>query len=266
MRYIVLALSLLYFSSVKSQENSFVLGVGVGGYFAFKSPAQLYNGAQSYSIPRIFSTQFFKDQIDQELVYNNGLTFDYYSENIRYTPSVSLSANAGYFFSDDAMIMLEGSFTTLRVADVFTMFVDRPNVNTPGRNVETFPITGKESRTHLDLSFRFVISEAVFGRGWFSLGVHGNFTQFKENKIQIGNLPAYDVANPVWYITNNFPQGFGWGLLSGFTQEIKISDDFALEAGVNAYWHTIKMADKSQELVNARGFSFMPHIRILWLK
>ena len=264
MRKLVLVSLFISVSSLPAQEKSFMLGAGVSGYFAFKSPSMLYNGSQSYSISRIFSNPFFRDQINNELIYNNELLEP--AVDPRYSPSIGISAHAGYFFNDMSCLVMEASFTTLRINEVFTMYVDEPNVNTPGRPIKSFPITGKEARTHIDLAYRFVISEALFGRGWFSLGVHGNFTQFKENKIQIGNLHPYDISNPFWHIDNNFPQGFGWGFLSGFTQEIAVGEDFALEVGVNAYWHTIKMADKTQELVNEKGFSFLPHIRIVWMK
>ncbi len=254
--------------------NPFFIGVKAGGYFANKKSAEVYNGFYSGGMERVLSTQFYRDQIDQELQYSWGLSE--FPENLRYTAALQLGATVGYNVAESFALYADVDIINLKVQDFITFAIDDPNNGSPEPTYEAMPILGEEKRLNINLGFQNYLGFENNTYPYWSMGVNVTSTRFENNTIKIRNLSPIYIGDPLWIGTVNpnngtvveqtgrtRPGGVGYGGFGGFGIKFKFNEEIIFDVGYNIIYTTIKLTDYQSQYVQ-RGLQHSLFARILW--
>lgn len=247
-----------------SDVRSFFVGVHAGGYFANKNTAFFYNGNNTYGVQRILSTRIYNDQLDQEFQYS--WKFGEFPEKMRYNPAFAIGGHIGTYISDGFALVLNAHFVRLKLQDVVTFQVDDPNNNMVGPSIVTAPITGAEQRFHVDIGFQHDLSNRNNTSFYWSGAINGTVTQFEENTIKVGNLPAWNIGDPFWFGNGGVtPRGFGIGGQAGLGMKFRFNEQLVFDLGYQLIYTTIKLNHERQTTpFQDRGLQHMLYARIIW--
>ena len=225
-KYLYLLLIFLPALLIAQQErdsSNFRVGV-FGGYYMSGNPtAAYYNGRDNNRLLNFISIQQIENQIRESL---GGYNFELaeYAQDMRYNNTASFELQASYLFGKNWFISFHLHSVNLDAASIFTLRVDRTNQanpNTLDPYLEEAQISGKESRSHIDLGLG---KDFVFETNFFirtEAGFDLNFVKVKENKIQIAgttySLPLYtNVLNQQATPTTTVGTGFYLAAGAGF--------------------------------------------------
>ncbi len=183
-----------------SDSSNFKLGIFAGYYISGDATAEYYNGRDNNRLLNYMNIQEIERQIKESL---DGYNFELagYAQDMRYNNAASFELQASYLFGNNWNISLRFHSANLEAASIFTLRVDRTNQGNPNTldpYLEEAKISGKESRSHIDIGLG---KEFVFENNLFILTEAGfdlNFVKVKENKMQIAgrtySLPLYTDA------------------------------------------------------------------------
>lgn len=280
-KLVAIGLILCSFASSAQNENStslemnpFFIGVTVGGYFASKKTANFYDGWYSEGVSRVLNTQYYKDQIDQELVYD--WSFGEFPTEMKYTPAVQLGVNLGYNFNESFALIADVDIINLKTQDFVTFIIDDPNNGIPGPTIETMPILGKEKRLSINLGFQNYLSSENNTFFYWSMAANATFTRFEDNTMKVRNLNPYYIGNPYWIGTLNpvngtvveqggstTPGGMGLGAVAGLGVKFKFNKQFMFDIGYNMTYTTINLTGHLSD-VKERGIQHSIFARVIW--
>jgi len=258
---ICLALILLPLQSI-AQSRSFFddsddfrrirIGLGAGGFFAGRHPANFYNGRRENenTIGNAWKNTVFMDNIRGRLQDRYGSeNFEVYEfdlpERMRYRIATAVSFRASLHVSRDASIFFNFNHVNLTATDVFFLTVPHPIISQPIR-VES-RIWGREARTMLDVGFQWV--DDLYARNWqwfYELGVNVTNTRVRENMIEIEGLRHTIMnqgrfLNPGWSTVETPESAWGIGILGAFGFRYVINPTASLDFGATAYLHDINL-------------------------
>ena len=214
---------LLLIAQQESDSSNFRVGFFAGYYISGNATAGYYNGRDNNRLLNYMNIQEIETQIRESL---DGYNFELaeYAQDMRYNNAASFELQASYLFGNNWNISMRFHSVNLEAASIFTLRVDRTNQGNPNTldpYLEEAKISGKESRSHIDLGLG---KEFVFKNNLFILTEAGfdlNFVKVKENKMQIAgrtySLPLYtNVLNQQATPTTTVGSGIYLGLGAGF--------------------------------------------------
>lgn len=181
----------------ESDSSNFRVGIFAGYYISGDATAEYYNGRDNNRLKNFINITQIENQIRESL---DGYNFELaeYAQDMRYNNAASFELQASYLFGNNWNISLRFHSANLEAAGIFTLRVDRTNQGNPNTldpYLEEAKISGKESRSHIDIG---IGKEFVFENNLFILAEVGfdlNFVKVKENKMQIAgrtySLPLY---------------------------------------------------------------------------
>jgi len=252
----------------------FFIGVTAGGYFANKKTANFYNGIFSEGISRVLNTQYYKDQITQEMQYT--WWFGEAPIAMKYTAAAQLGVHMGYHVSDNFALIADVDIINLKLQDFVTFYIDDPNNGSPEATIETMPLLGKEKRLSINLGFQNYLSQENNTFFYWSMAVNATFTQFVNNTMKVRDLSPYYVGNPYWIGTINpvngtvqngpgstKPGGMGLGAVGGVGVKFKFNSQFVFDIGYNAIFTNVNLTGYLSD-IKEKGFQHSIFARIIW--
>lgn len=232
--------------------RGFGIGISLGGYFASKKTANIYNGTNLIGTlgradgvdqltiaerldPNVF---IFDVQRIQNEFNATGVEvpFDSSPINMRYSPALGVGVQLKYSFDRYRGLIFNLNALRLRTIDVFTLrFVGTGQQLNAQQDVRTFDIIGSEQRFEVNLGYRqgFLINELSN----FYLQFGGNMlgVQMQQNQIRVGEN-TFDLIigaqNPQQILTlDNAPTGIGFGAYGAMGMEFFIKDKYGFDIG-----------------------------------
>ncbi len=232
--------------------RGFGIGISLGGYFASKKTANIYNGTNLIGTlgradgvdqltiaerldPNVF---IFDVQRIQNEFNATGVEvpFDSSPINMRYSPALGVGVQLKYSFDRYRGVIFNLNALRLRTTDVFTLrFVGTGQQLNAQQDVRTFDIVGSEQRFEINLGYRqgFLINEISN----FYLQFGGNMlgVQMQQNQIRVGEN-TFDLIigaqNPQQILTlDNAPTGIGFGAYGAMGMEFFIKDKYGFDIG-----------------------------------
>lgn len=248
------------------------IGVNVGGYFANKNTANFYNGYESGGMSRVINTQVYKDQIDQQLIYD--WSFGQFPEEMKYSVALQLGMHLGYHVSESFALISDVDIINLKVKDVVTFYIDDPNNGSPEPTIETMPILGEEKRLNINLGFQNYLSNENNTFFYWSMALNVTSSKFVNNTLKV-RQNTYYIGDPLWVGNVNpntgtvvnengrtKPGGIGVGGIAGIGVKFKFNSNFIFDLGYNLNYTTVNLTDY-QRTNKTRGVQHSFFVRIL---
>jgi hypothetical protein len=195
------------------KERKFFFGLNIGTKIANKNYASRYGGWYQNELPNTLlnnpthyqNVRYILNDIDFTL------PFDYFSQNMRYSPGLLTGLLFGYSLSPNLQASVEANFNKLKVRDVFSIEVFDPSNQTSQEQYELGEIYAEESRFNGKFNFDY-ISDGE--RAKYIIGLSGLFGAWRIDQ-HIASFRGYQmnlfsVHNPTNNI-NNVVSGLGWG-------------------------------------------------------
>jgi len=260
---ICLALILLPFQGI-AQNRSFFdedddfrrvrIGLGAGGFFAGRHPANFYNGHPNNQnkLTYAWRNSIFVDNLDSRLFERYAVISSRYArvelpERMTYRPATAVSFRASLHLSRYASMFLNFNHVNLTATDVLVLVFPNPGTITEPIRVQG-RIWGREARTMLDVGFQWVDDLEPRNWQWFyELGLNVTNTRVRENMIEIEGLRESIMDR------GTFHPGAGWstvavpetawgvGILGAFGFRYVINPTASLDFGAIAYLHDINL-------------------------
>jgi len=260
---ICLALILLPFQGI-AQNRSFFdseddfrrirIGLGAGGFFAGRHPANFYNGHPNNQnkLTYAFQNSIFVDDLDSRLYEryavgsSRGAGVEF-PERMTYRMATAVSFRASLHVSRYASMFFNFNHVNLTATDVLVLVFRNPTPITEPIRVQG-RIWGREARTMLDVGFQWV--DDLYARNWqwfYELGLNVTNTRVRENMIEIEGL-RHTIMNQ-----GTFIPGTGWssaavpetawgiGVLGAFGFRYVVNPTASLDFGAAAYLHDINL-------------------------
>lgn len=224
-------------------DSGWYLAGTLGGFFANSGTADFYRGDGQYGINWIFSHQVYQDQIKRVLGLDQQ---DFYlgelpdTTTMRYQPGFILGGNGGFRFNENSAIFFDVNITTLKIQDIFTIYVDDPINFEP--IIHQAGITGEEKRLQINLGYRQLFGDSETSRWFMEIAGSFNDTEVRSNEIHIENL-TYSVVRPV--VPNSPTQiqfitgGSSFGGVLGGGLNYRMNKDFAFDLGAHLRFEKI---------------------------
>lgn len=191
--------------------SRFRVGIFGGYYISGDAAARYYNGQDNNRLREFLYHPQMRPRIEESLG-NYSFELAEYARDMAYKNSFALEFSAAISFGNQWYISARLHNVKLDATGIFTLKVDRPNPTGPPNELEQAAISGKETRSHLDIGFgkRFWLEDNFYLLG--ELGFDMNFVKAEENKINIAgktySLPMYtDRLNPQATPGNTFGMG-----------------------------------------------------------
>ncbi len=204
-------------------SSNFRVGIFAGYYISGNSTAAYFNASDNNRLVNFMEIPQIENQIRESL---NGYNFELeqYAQDMRYNKTAAFELQASYLFGKNWNVSLRFHSVNLEASSIFTLRVDRPSQGNPQTldpYLEEAQISGKESRSHIELGLG---KEFVFDNNVFVLTEAGfdlNFVKVKENKMRIAErnytLPLYtDPLNQQATPATTVGSGIYLALGSGF--------------------------------------------------
>ena len=281
MKIFIVCISLIIASSASGQRSSsandmelkkLFIGVNSAGYFANKNTANFYNGFERGGIARVINTQVYKDQIDQQLIYD--WTFGQFPEEMKYSVALQLGVHLGYHVNENFALIADVDIINLKVKDFVTFSIDDPNNGSPEPTIETMPILGEEKRLNINVGFQNYLSEENNTFFYWSMALNVSSTKFVNNTMKV-RQNTYYIGDPLWVGNVNAftgavvnengrtkPGGIGFGGVAGIGVKFKFNPNFIFDLGYNLNYSTINLTD--YQLTNkTRGVHHSLFVRII---
>jgi hypothetical protein len=236
-------LSVLFSIAVFAEEDAnfkhFGFSVGGGITFANKYNAQYYNGSDYGSsdiyrpkLRHVFDNQYRRDEI--QLALNgwwNGSVND--ASDMKYKITSPIAVRFFYRLDEESRLFLEVNQWLLSAVGIFTVGLDSGANISEGR-LETCGIFGNESRTILDLGYRYNFTTLNFYDFFLEVGASFTNTVCRDAKIKIRDFEA-SIMNRGDYIPN-YPQhdpmrksAQGVGFFASFGTELWVTKIFSID-------------------------------------
>lgn len=192
---IILFLFVFISGKVKAQqledyhpEQGWYFGLNTGMILPYGQPAGFYNGSSKNEnkISLIVDNQYYKTIIVQNIGYN--YTGYDLPGNMTYQPNFSVGFFARYQFSKSSSIFAQTSYSRLTAADVFLLHLDLPQGYSFEPTYLKCDIMGQESRTYLDVGFRYDLPSQSAYHSFIETGLSMNNVKVLKNMIRIKNL------------------------------------------------------------------------------
>jgi len=264
---ICLILILLPFQGI-SQNRSFLdenddfrrvrIGLGAGGFFAGRHPANFYNGHPNNQnkLTYAFQNSIFVRDLDSRLQQRYLIEESSISPRVRvelpgrmtYRPATAVNFRASLHVSRYASMFFSFSHINLTATDVLVLVFPNPGTITEPIRVQG-RIWGREARTMLDVGFQWV--DELEPRNWqwfYELGLNVTNTRVRENMIEIEGLRHTIMnqgrfLNPGWSSVATPETAWGVGVLGSFGFRYVVNPTASLDFGATAYLHNINFPD-----------------------
>jgi hypothetical protein len=240
------------FSSLFAQNDDnfkhFGFGVGSGITFANKYVADYYSGSEDNvnKISYILNNPYRINEIRDEL---NGRDFTLYQHamDMKYKMSAPIAVRVFYRFDEENRIFLEVNQWFLKAAGIFTLLIDSVTFNAEPP-LEKCSIWGDESRTMLDLGYRYNFTTRSFYDIFLEAGASFAATVVTANEIKIRDYQAsimdrgnYTPGQPQYDPMRQ--QGLGVGLFANLGVEIWAAKIVSVDIGFSLRFMDVNLGD-----------------------
>ncbi|GHV45148.1 hypothetical protein FACS1894180_7360 [Bacteroidia bacterium] len=190
-------LSVAVFAEEEENFKHFGFSVGGGIVFSHKYNAQYYNGSDDGStddyrpkLSYVFENQYRRDEILLALNgWWDGSVTPPEPEGMKYKITSPIAVRFFYRFNEESRLFLEVNQLFLTAVGNFYCGLDSgANISTKPR--ETCAIYGSESRTMLDLGYRYNFTTRSFYDIFFELGATFTNTVCRDAQIKIRDFEA----------------------------------------------------------------------------
>lgn len=181
-----------------SDREGWSFGLNLGGYFANKASAIVYNGEALYDINDIQAQVYTIEErlnLNQQTIQQVTnliaaeaffIPFDSYPQLIRYNPGLMVGLHTGYRFNNENSVFVDINYANLRAADKFTLETNLlPDPSQGTSDIRLYNIIGEEDRLNIQAGYRagLVINEDM---NWYFEG-GGSFlaTRMVNNFVEI---------------------------------------------------------------------------------
>jgi|AMZC01.1.fsa_nt_AMZC01007552.1_25 hypothetical protein len=224
-------------------ELGWHFGLNTGMILPYGKPAGFYNGSSQNDnkISLVVDNQYYKTQIVQHIGYNY-TSYDL-PGNMNYQPNFSVGFFARYQFSAYSSLFAQTAYSRFTASDIFLLNLDLPSGYSLEPTYLECDIMGQESRTYIDLGYRYDFPSESAYHTFIEAGLSMNNVKVLKNMIRIKNL-EYSIKYAGEHPTGPYSQdpqydiyqggiGFGGFLNAGF--DLRFNDNVSLEPmlGVN---------------------------------
>lgn len=259
--FILIVFNLVAQNRDHEDTSAFKMGIAVGYYISGDATAFYYSGSDhpennqrgDTRLESFLNIQQVNNQIRESL---GGYNFELveHAQDMRYNNAASFELELAYNFGKDWHFAVGFHNVNLSAAGIFTLRTDRVEPgNTVEPNLVQADVSGKETRSHINLGFgkKFMLEKHFYLLT--EAGVDLNFVEVKENKLQISgrtySLPTYSnmlnqqATNPTTFGSGFYAStGIGYQLPAqyGFLFKLtymrsKINVNNAMEASTNIF-------------------------------
>ncbi|MFM7768020.1 MAG: hypothetical protein ACKO9S_09205 [Bacteroidota bacterium] len=251
-------------------RKGLAMGLYLGSYFPNKYSATLYDGygydlegnkrdfLNSWMYQKI-NDQYGKnapnfggiDQISQALgVQSDQWFFDddaYMPVNMRFKSAFSIGLNTRISKDGKNGVLINVNVSSLKAVGNFTIKTTPPPGSTQINNsLQTFEISGKEQRLHIQAGFQHVFGPEEGIQFFLEGGLHATLAKFVNNQIQINDLvidltEEYNNNAGDIYFTGKKPIGLGFGAFSALGFDVNTSGPWDLQLAYSPFLEKVNI-------------------------